>query len=279
MAAANYPPLKQYEFKDEHTRIPFDPNIRHRLPTVPNHVMYSYLYGYAPLTEAMSSYVAVNHKGTTYHLFNAKRMPIGRIAVLISQYIRGKHRPGYETNNFKNADKCVVVNMANPMMTGNKKTQKVYRHHTGYSGGLKEIPFKQMLEKSPEQILIHAVLGMLPKNDLRHDMIKQNVIIYREPFHNMTNILPQFTELLPRDINEDLGFDKIGPDNTVVKYMSGKELPEEYKDIPLEIDDSIGIPATYREKTHAETPRNKRLLLASHRAEVEIGRKLKHMRR
>lgn len=130
MAATEHPPLKQYNLKDEHTRIPFDPNVRHRLPTVPNHVIYSYLYGHAPLTEAMSSYVAVNHQGTTYHLFNAKRMPLGRMAVLISQYIRGKHKPGYESNNFKNADKCVVVNMGNPLLSGNKKSYKVYRHHT-----------------------------------------------------------------------------------------------------------------------------------------------------
>jgi large subunit ribosomal protein L13 len=99
-------------------------------------------------------------------------MPIGRIACLIGQFIRGKHKPGYTRNKYSNPDKCIVVGMNDPLMTGNKRTQKVYRHHTGYSGGLKEIMFKDMLEKKPEQILIRAILGMLPKNDLRHDIIK-----------------------------------------------------------------------------------------------------------
>ena len=77
-------------------RIPFDENVRHNIPVMPNHLQYRFLYGMTPDVEAQSQYVAVNHKGTTYHLFNAKRMPIGRMAVLISQYIRGKHKPGYD---------------------------------------------------------------------------------------------------------------------------------------------------------------------------------------
>jgi large subunit ribosomal protein L13 len=79
------------------------------------------MYSHEPLKEAESCYVAVNHKGTTYHLFNAKTFPLGRMAVLISQYIRGKHKPGYVQNNFANGDKCIVVNMGDPMLTGNKK--------------------------------------------------------------------------------------------------------------------------------------------------------------
>jgi len=94
--------------------------------------------------------VAVNHKGTTYHLFNAKRMPIGRIAVLASQFIRGKHKPGYCPNNYSDGDKVVVVNMADPLMTGRKRLDKIYRHHTGYAGGLKEIMIKEMVERKPE---------------------------------------------------------------------------------------------------------------------------------
>lgn len=153
--------------KEEVTRIKFDPLIRHRLPQMPNNLQNMWMRGHIPHKEPESQYVAVNHNGVTYHLFNAQRMPIGRIAVLCSQYIRGKHKPGYERNNFKNADKCIVVNMGDPKFTGRKRQQKMYRHHTGYAGGLKEKTFKEMLEKSPEQILVKAVLGMLPKNSLR----------------------------------------------------------------------------------------------------------------
>lgn len=77
-------------------------------------------------------------------------MPLGRMAQMISIFVRGKHKPGYELTNFKNPDQCIVVNMAKIRTTGHKKDQKLYRHHTGYSGGLKEISFKDMLEKKPE---------------------------------------------------------------------------------------------------------------------------------
>lgn len=74
----------RFETKDEFTRIPFDPNIRHRHTEMPLHLQYRFMYGHMPVGEPQSCYVAVNHKGTTYHLFNAKRMPVGRMAVLIS---------------------------------------------------------------------------------------------------------------------------------------------------------------------------------------------------
>lgn len=77
-------------------------------------------------------------------------MPLGRMALMISKFIRGKHKPGYVTTNFDLADKCIVVNMANIRTTGSKAHQKLYRHHTGYAGGLKEISFKDMLEKKPD---------------------------------------------------------------------------------------------------------------------------------
>ena len=62
------------------------------------------MYGMEPQGDPQSAYVAVNYKGRTYHLFNAKRMPVGRMSVLISQYIRGKHKPGYTMNSYENGD-------------------------------------------------------------------------------------------------------------------------------------------------------------------------------
>jgi large subunit ribosomal protein L13 len=72
--------------------------------------------------------------------------------------------------------------MADPFFTGRKRQQKVYRHHTGYPGGLKEITFKQVVEKRPERVLEEAVMGMLPKNKLRKDIIK-GLVMFREPYH------------------------------------------------------------------------------------------------
>ena len=154
----------KFEPKEEFTRIPFDPNIRHRLPTMPNHLLHRFMQNHVPETEPQSQYIAVHHKGTTYHLFNAKRMPIGRISMMVSKFIRGKHKPTYTPLNFKNGDICIVVNMGDPYMTGRKRQQKLYRHHTGYPGGLKTYTFRTIMEKNPERILTDALMGMLPKN-------------------------------------------------------------------------------------------------------------------
>lgn len=178
-------------------------------------------------------------------------MPIGRMAVLISQYIRGKNRPGYTNREYVNCDKCIVVNMSDPLFTGRKRQQKVYRHHTGYPGGLKEYSFKHILETKPERILVEAVEGMLPKNKLRSDVVKKNLIMFREPYHTFHNILPQFTEPLPKDINELTGLNdlKERPENLVIKYASG-EIPEEFKNLEVDIDETLDTPIPLRSKTH-----------------------------
>ena len=67
----NLDDFPEYQQKEEFSKIPFDPNIRHRLPEIPNHLMNKFWYGVEPEKEAQSSYVVVNHQGTTYHLFNA----------------------------------------------------------------------------------------------------------------------------------------------------------------------------------------------------------------
>lgn len=239
-----------FEPKEEFSRIPFDPNIRLRLPEIPNSLAWRYLQGFEPDVEAQSCYVAVNHKGITYHLFNAKRMPVGRMAVLISQYLRGKHRPGYTKNSFMTTDKCIVVNVADPFFTGRKRQQKVYRHHTGYPGGLKEFSFKDVVEKRPERIIEEAVMGMLPKNSLRKEILKKGLILIREPYHNYAHVgLPQFTEPIPADINTAMGFDDISADNSVIKFQRG-DIPEELSHLPVDIDPSIGTPEMAKSKTH-----------------------------
>lgn len=72
------------------------------------------------------------------------------------------------------------------------------------------------------------------------------------PYHNHGGLLPQFTEPVPRDINEEVGLQSLKPENTIIRYSSGgkDEIPEEFKDFPVDIDDSIDVPLMYREKTH-----------------------------
>ena len=210
----------------------------------------------------MSNYVAVNHKGKTYHLFNARKMPVGRIAMNISQFIRGKHKPSYNPQQYSDGDTCIVVNMENPLFTGRKSQQKLYRHHTGYPGGLKEYTYKTVLEKNPERIMKDAILGMLPKNKLRTDILKKHVVMFRGAYHTFHNVgLPQFTDAIQKDFNEELGFNDFSPEHNVITFTSAKDgsVPEEFKDVKQEIDHTISEPQYMKTKTHLQPKTNFKL--------------------
>ena len=156
-------------------------------------------------------YVAVQHEGKTWHLFNGARMPLGRIAKLAADYLRGKHKPTYVANKSgADGDYCVIVNAANQHVTGRKRDQKLYRNYTGYVGNMKETTLRHMLQKNPEEVLFKAIKGMVPKNRLRDDLIKKKLFVYPGPFHPHHNKgLPQFTEQDPHDINEVFDFGKL----------------------------------------------------------------------
>ena len=216
--------------------------------------------------------------GTTYHLFNAQRVPVGRMAVLISQYIRGKNKPTYVANQYQDGDKCVVVNMSDPLFTGRKRQQKIYRHHTGYPGGLKEYNFKTILEKNPERILHDAVMGMLPKNTLRKDIIKKNLIMFRGPYHTMQDVgLPQFTDAIPENININLGLNLNKEDNYIeFKTARDGSVPEEFKDFEQNIDETMGEPLIYQKKTHTEDRANFKLGIALKKSYKNLKRYKTH---
>lgn len=213
----------------------------------------------------------------TYHLFNAKRMPIGRIAVVCSQVIRGKNKPGYDPKGYKNPDKCVIVNMGDPYMTGRKRQQKVYRHHTGYPGGLKEFTFKDLLEKDPNRILNDAIQGMMPKNSLRHDPMK-HITIFHGPYHDLDHLtLPQFRdETVSDDINDHLGFNGISAENSQIIFSADGSIPDEYKDLPQELDGSIAEPLGLREKTHRVPRENYSLARALKQPDPKLRRYKRH---
>lgn len=80
---------------------------------------------------------------------------------------------------------------------------------------------------------------MLPKNKLRADMVKQHLTIIYEPYHNYGNILPQFTEMIGRDVNIDSGYTDTTKENTIVRHMSATELPEEFKGFNMDIDETM----------------------------------------
>src|SRR5690606_4298758 len=97
---------------------------------------------------------------------------LGRIATEIASRLRGKHKPEY-TPHVDTGDYIVVVNAEKVRVTGNKATDKMYYHHTGFPGGIKSISFEKQIDKAPERVIESAVKGMLPKGPLGRAMIKK----------------------------------------------------------------------------------------------------------
>lgn len=97
---------------------------------------------------------------------------LGRLAARVASILRGKTKPEY-TPHVDAGDFVVIINAEKIKMTGNKLEEKLYHHHSGYMGGLKTATAKELLVKKPEEIIKHAVKGMLPKNSLGKSMFKK----------------------------------------------------------------------------------------------------------
>jgi len=107
-----------------------------------------------------------------WYIINAEGKILGRLASEIATRLRGKHKPTYSTF-IDNGDYVVVVNAEKIKLTGNKLNDKIYYHHSGYIGGLKEATAAEVLEKKPTELLLTAVKGMLPKNSLGRTQLKK----------------------------------------------------------------------------------------------------------
>ena len=119
----------------------------------------------------MKSYMAnAQSVERKWYVVDAEGQTLGRLASEIAKVLRGKNKPIY-TPHVDTGDYVIVVNAEKINVTGKKLDQKMYRYHTGYVGGLKEITYREMMEKKPEEVVAHAVSGMLPKNKLRARMM------------------------------------------------------------------------------------------------------------
>lgn len=107
-----------------------------------------------------------------WYVVDAADKILGRLASDIATRLRGKHKPEY-TPHVDTGDYIVVVNCEKVRVTGNKASGKIYYHHTGYPGGIKDISFEKLIEKAPERVLQKAVKGMLPKGPLGREMFKK----------------------------------------------------------------------------------------------------------
>lgn len=116
-----------------------------------------------------------------WYVVDAKDAVLGRLAVKVATYLRGKNKPVF-TPNVDTGDFIIVINAEKVRLTGNKQTDKMYYHHSGYVGGIKAKSAKDLLEDRPEKIIEQAVWGMLPKNRLGRTMIKK-LKVYRGAEH------------------------------------------------------------------------------------------------
>lgn len=107
-----------------------------------------------------------------WYLVDAADKTLGRLATEIARRLRGKHKAIY-TPHVDTGDYIIVVNAEKVKVTGNKAQDKLYRHHTGYPGGVKSISFDKLIKKAPERVLEGAVKGMLPKNPLGRAMFRK----------------------------------------------------------------------------------------------------------
>ena len=103
-----------------------------------------------------------------WHLIDAKGEVLGRLASKVAILLIGKHKSTYSTH-MDSGDNVVVVNAEKIVTTGKKNEQKVYRSHSGYPGGFKEVPFSKMSKEHPNRVVEFAISGMLPDNRLKSD--------------------------------------------------------------------------------------------------------------
>ncbi len=116
-----------------------------------------------------------------WYIIDAENKPLGRVATEAAKLLRGKHKPTF-TPNLDVGDHVIIINCEKIKLTGNKMNDKIYRHHSGYIGGMKEMTAKDMMEKSPEKVMMLAIKGMLPHNSLGRQQIKK-VRIYAGSDH------------------------------------------------------------------------------------------------
>ena len=116
-----------------------------------------------------------------WHFFDANGQVLGRLATQVATILMGKHKVEY-TTHIDDGDNVVIVNAAKVNVTGKKSSQKKYRHHSGYPGGMKVLSYDQVMSAHPERIIQSAITGMLPKNKLQDRMLK-HLHVYPDTNH------------------------------------------------------------------------------------------------
>jgi len=116
-----------------------------------------------------------------WYVVDAENIVLGRLSSEVASILRGKHKPTY-TPNVDCGDYVIIVNAEKIALTGNKLEKKLYRHHSGYNGGLKTRTAQKMLDTQPQKLVEIAIKGMLPKTKLG-EVMYQKLFVYCGPEH------------------------------------------------------------------------------------------------
>jgi large subunit ribosomal protein L13 len=134
-----------------------------------------------PTAMNKTTLASTDRAAASWHVVDASQETLGRMAAQIARLLMGKHKPSY-TPHADVGDFVIVVNATKVRLTGRKAEKKVYRHHTGYPGGLVERTFERMRSRHPEDIVRLAVRRMMPKTTLGRHMMRK-LKIYRGSEH------------------------------------------------------------------------------------------------
>ena len=107
-----------------------------------------------------------------WYIVDADGMTLGRLASQVAAILRGKNKPTF-TPHVDCGDHVIIINAAKVVLTGKKLDQKVYYHHSGFAGGLKETKYRKLMAEKPEFAVKHAIVGMLPKGPLGRQMARK----------------------------------------------------------------------------------------------------------
>ena len=128
-----------------------------------------------------------------WYVVDCEGQTLGKVASKVAAVLRGKHKPTF-TPHVDCGDYVIVINAEKIQVTGKKRKEKIYKRHTGYPGGLREISFEKLQEKKPEEIIRHAVKGMMPKGRLGRQMYKK-LKVYAGPDHKHAAQKPESLEI------------------------------------------------------------------------------------
>lgn len=142
----------------------------------------------------MSTYMAKSEEiERKWYVLDATDQVLGRLSTRVAEVLRGKDKPIF-TPHVDTGDYVIVINAKKIKLTGKKWEQKKYYHHSGYPGGIKEIPYNKLVQKKPEFIIEKAVKGMIPHNKLGSSIIKK-LKVYAGPEHPHQAQQPEVMEL------------------------------------------------------------------------------------